>query len=52
MRYLLELAVHLQGLQVKITNVKALIGLHHCLRDQTVDPARVHVGVQLEAEVA
>jgi len=45
----LKLAVHLQWFQVKITNVKALIGLHHCLRNQTVEPACVHVGIQDEA---
>ena len=42
----------LEGLQVEVVNVEALVGLHHGVRDadQAVQPGhRGHVGIQLEA---
>ena len=42
----LDLAAHLEGLQVEVPDVEALVGLHHGVRDQTVQAGAVHIRIQ------
>ena len=42
----LDLAAHLERLQVKVPDVEALVGLHHGVRDQTVQAGAVHIRIQ------
>ena len=41
-----DLGAHLEGLQVKLPDVEALVGLHHGVGDQAVQPSSVHVRIQ------
>ena len=45
----LDLACHLEGLQVEVPDVEALVGLHHGVGDQAVQAGAGDVWVQCEA---
>ena len=40
------LGAHLQGFEVKFSDVEALVGLHHGMGDQAVQPSSCHVRIQ------